>query len=125
MRRGFLFSSFLHVGIVLVAYFHLWDLVFPAKPLEDTPIVVQLINVAPETRATQVNQTPPKPTEKPEEKTVEAPKQPPTPEPPQQVAQAQPEPPKPEPPKPEPPKPEPPPPPPPPPAPVPAPAPKP
>ena len=130
MRRGVLFSSLLHVGIVLVAYFHLWDLVFPSPPLEDTPIVVQLVNVAPETRATKLNDTPPKPTEKPEEKTVEAPKQPPKPEPPkppppappQQTAQAQPEPPKPEPPKPEPPKPETPPPPP---APVPAPAPKP
>ena len=134
MRRGVLFSSILHVLVLGLAYFHLWDLLFPPQPLEETPIVVELVNIAPETRATRVNTTPPKPQAKPEDQAAEdqpAPKQPPKPTPPPpapppsapppaptptpQVAQAQPEPPKPEP------KPEQPPPPPPPPAPAPTP----
>jgi hypothetical protein len=81
MRRGVVFSSFLHVAVVMLAYFHLWDLIFPPRPLEDTPIAVQLINLAPETRATKLNQTPPKPTAKPEDESVEAPNQPPKPQP--------------------------------------------
>ena len=134
MRRGVLFSSILHVAVLGLAYFHLWDLLFPPQPLEETPIVVELVNIAPETRATRVNTTPPKPQAKPEDQAAEnqpASKQPPKPTPPPpapppsapppaptptpQVAQAQPEPPKPEP------KPEQPPPPPPPPAPAPTP----
>jgi outer membrane biosynthesis protein TonB len=115
MRRGVFFSSILHVAVLGLAYFHLWDLIFPPQPLEDTPIAVELINIAPETRATRPNQTPPKPKAKPEDETVEAPQlppkqppkltppppapppsatPPPTPAPPPQVAQAQPEPPK-------------------------------
>ena len=137
MRRGVLYSSVLHVTVLGLAYFHLWDLIFPPRPLEDTPIAVELVNIAPETRATRPNPTPPKPKAKPEEENVEAPqqppKQPPKPVPPPpapppsaappptppQVAQAQPEPPPlpapaptPKPPPPEPPKPPPPPPPP-------------
>src|SRR5215472_2795988 len=134
MRRGVLFSSILHALVLGLAYFHLWDLLFPPQPLEETPIVVELVNIAPETRATRPNQTPPKPQAKPEDQSAEnqpAPKQPPklTPPPPApppsapppaptptpQVAQVQPEPPKAEP------KPEQPPPPPPPPAPAPTP----
>ena len=98
---------------------------FAPKVLEQQPIAVQLVNIAPETRATQKNPTPPVPDEKPEVAQTQPPPkpQPPTPEPPK------PEPPKPEPPtppptpppppvpppepKPQPPKPEPPPPPPP------------
>ena len=115
MRRGVLYSSILHVAVLGLAYFHLWDLIFPAQPLEDTPIAVELVNIAPETRATRPNQTPPKPKAKPEDQSVEAPQQPPkqppkpvapppapapsaapspTPAPQPQVAQAQPEPPK-------------------------------
>ncbi len=116
MRRGVLFSSILHVLVLGMAYFHLWDLLFPPPPVEETPIVVELVNIAPETRATRVNTTPPKPQAKPEDLSAEdqpAPKQPPkqTPPPPApppsapppapaptpQVAQAQPEPPKPQP----------------------------
>jgi outer membrane biosynthesis protein TonB len=136
MRRGVFFSSILHVAVLGLAYFHLWDLIFPVQPLEDTPIAVELVNIAPETRATRPNQTPPKPQAKPEQESVEAPQQPPkqppkpvppppapppsaapppTPAPQPQVAQVQPEPPKAEP------KPEQPPPPPPPPAPAPTP----
>jgi len=76
MRRGFLFSGVLHIGVVLLAYMHLWDILFPPPPVEETPIAVQLVNIAPETRATQPNPNP-KPAEKPEEKPVEAPKEPP------------------------------------------------
>jgi hypothetical protein len=93
-RRTLLYSALFHVAVAVALYgfyhFHFFDRVIA----EDTPLVVQLVNPAALTRATEVNPTPPKP-EKPKE-----------------VAQA--EPPKPEPPKPEPPKPEPPPPPPPP-----------
>jgi hypothetical protein len=113
MRRGVLFSSILHALVLGLAYFHLWDLLFPPQPLEETPIVVELVNLAPETRATRVNTTPPKAQAKPEDQSAEnqpAPKQPPKPTPPPpapapsapppapaptpQVAQAQPEPPK-------------------------------
>src|SRR5215469_15994730 len=116
MRRGVLFSSILHALVLGLAYFHLWDLLFPPQPLEETPIVVELVNIAPETRATRPNQTPPKPQAKPEDQSAEdqpAPKQPPklappppapppsapppAPAPTPQVAQVQPEPPKPEP----------------------------
>jgi hypothetical protein len=79
MRRGVFFSSVLHVLVLGLAYFHLWDLIFPPRPLEDTPIAVELVNIAPETRATRPNQTPPKPKAKPEEENVEAPQQPPKP----------------------------------------------
>src|SRR4029077_19178425 len=77
MRRAVLYSSILHVAVLGLAYFHLWDLIFPPQPLEDTPIAVELINIAPETRATRPNQTPPKPKAKPEDETVEAPQLPP------------------------------------------------
>ena len=76
MGRGFLYSGVLHIGVVLLAYVHLWNLLFPPPPVEETPIAVQLVNIAPETRATQPNPNP-KPAEKPEEKPVEAPKEPP------------------------------------------------
>jgi len=122
MRRGILFSSTLHVAVVLLAYFHLWNLLFPPPPEEPATIAVELVNIAPETRATKVNPNP-KPAVKPADETVEGPKEPPkeppkpTPPPPPspppapapEVAQA---PPQPEPPKPEPPQPPPPPPPP-------------
>src|SRR5579859_3001244 len=112
MRRGVLFSSILHVLVLGMAYFHLWDLLFPPPPVEETPIVVELVNIAPETRATRVNTTPPKAQAKPEDLSAEdqqPPKQtppppapapsapPPAPAPTPQVAQVQPEPPKPEP----------------------------
>jgi outer membrane biosynthesis protein TonB len=90
-RSTLLYSALFHVGVAGALYglyhFHFFDRAI----VEDTPLVVQLVNPAAITRATEVNLTPPKP-EKPKE-----------------VAQA--EPPKPEPPKPEPPPPPPPPPP--------------
>lgn len=96
-RGSFLYSLMLHVAVVLAFVFGLPHL-FEAKIPDNEPIAVQLVNVAPETRATQVNTAPPVRQAKPEL----AQNEPPKPEPPK------PEPPKPEPPKPEPPKPAPP-----------------
>ena len=115
MRRALLCSGTLHVAVGLLAYFHLWDLLFPPAPELPMTIAVTLVNVASETHATKPNPKP-KPTDKPAEETVEAPPEPPKPPQPKppppspppapMVAQAPtPEPPHPEPPKPEPPKP--------------------
>jgi hypothetical protein len=123
-RVGLILSAVLHLILVLVIVFGLPSF-FEPKPVEDTPIAVELVNLAPETRATQLTQTPPKPKAKPEEVAQatppkpEPPKpEPPKPEPPKPAPapvpkppEPKPEPPKPEPPKPEPPKPAPPPPP--------------
>jgi outer membrane biosynthesis protein TonB len=99
LQRGSLIvSAILHVAVLSFTFIVLPEF-FTRKPLEETPIAVQLVTLADETKATQLTKTPPKPNAKPEP----------------QVAQATPEPPKPEPPKPEPPKQAPPPPPPPPP----------
>jgi hypothetical protein len=98
MQRGSLiFSAIFHAAIMAFVVLGLPQF-FAHKPLEDTPIAVQLVTLADKTQATQITKTPPKPNAKPDV----------------QVAQATPEPPKPEPPKPEPPKEAPPPPPPPP-----------
>jgi len=97
-RSSLILSAIFHLVVVVLVFVGLPQL-FTPKPLEDTPIAVQLVTLAPETRATQLTKQQPKPDAKPEP----------------QIAQATPEPPKPEPPKPEPPKPTPPPPPPPPP----------
>ena len=88
--------------VVLVAVIGLPRL-FTPKEIEDQPIAVQLVNVAPETRAMQQNPTPPVPDAKPE------PPQPPppAPKPPTPAPAPTPPPPAPTPPKPEPPKPEP------------------
>src|SRR6266403_819911 len=95
-RSSLITSAIFHLALLVLVFVGLPQL-FTPKPLEDTPIAVQLVPLAPETRATKLPKTPPKPDAKPEP----------------QIAQATPEPPKPEPPKPEPPKPAPPPPPPP------------
>jgi len=120
-RGGVIFSAVLHLAVVLAVIFGLPQL-FERKLPEETPLVVQLVNVAPETHATQVTQTPPTPNKPQETAQVEepAPKPKPKPEPPKPPPPAPPPVPKPPepaptPPKPEPPKPEPPPPPPPPP----------
>jgi outer membrane biosynthesis protein TonB len=120
-RQSFIVSAVLHLTVLLAAVLGLPRL-FEPKVIEDQPIAVTLVNIAPETRATQKNTTPPVPDQKPEVAQAEPqPKpQPPTPEPPK------PEPPKPQPPTPPTPPPPPPPPPPPaPPPPVPTPEPKP
>lgn len=112
-RRGYVFSAALHFAVVLMAVLGLPSL-FKAKPLEDTPIVVELVNKAPETHATRKADTPPKPKAKPEEiaeaeqpkpepKKVEPPKPAPAPEPTPKPPEPKPEPPKPVPPTPTPP----------------------
>ena len=108
--RAYAYSAGFHLAVLGallgMVHFHL----FERKIDEEQPIVVQLVNVAPETHATQLTHEMPKPV-KPEEVAQAEPPKPPEPKP---------EPPKPEPPKPAPPpesKPEPPPPPPPPPTP--------
>jgi hypothetical protein len=93
--QGYVSSALFHVAVVTtlyaVAYLHL----FPSPPAEEQPIVVEVVNLAPETRATQDNPKPAK-TEKPDEKTVEAPPPPkkkpdvPKPPPPPQEARAEP-----------------------------------
>lgn len=102
-RGSFLFSAALHVAVVLAFVLGLPQL-FERKIAEDEPIAVQLVNVAPETRATQVNPTPPVPQAKPELAQTEPPKPtPPKTEPPPTPAPAPPPPvEKPQPPKPEP-----------------------
>ena len=90
-RTGYIASGALHVLIVLLFLVGLPNF-FKRDLPQDMPLVVQLVKLAPETRATQIAKTPPKPDAKPE--VVDD-----TPPPPKPV------PPKPEPPKPEPPKP--------------------
>jgi hypothetical protein len=101
-RRSLITSGVLHFAVLLAMLLGLPH-IFDKKIIEDQPIAVQLINVGPVTRATQVTQTPPVPDAKPDVPQTAPPKPtpPPTPTPPK------PEPPKPEPPKPEPPKPDP------------------
>jgi hypothetical protein len=124
-RGSVIFSAIFHLAVVVLVFVGLPQL-FKPKPLEDMPIAVQLVTLAPETRATQVTKTPPKPEAKPEPQVVEATPEPPKPEPPKQEPPKpapppppppppppEPKPLPPEPPKPEPPKPVPPPPPPP------------
>ncbi len=85
--RAFVYSAGFHfavlAGLLAFTHFH----IFERKIDEDQPIVVQLVNVAPETHATQLT------------------REMPVPKKPDQVAQAEPAPPKPEPPKPPPPEP--------------------
>ncbi len=92
-RQSFICSAVLHLMVVLAAVIGLPRL-FEPKVIEEQPIAVQLVNIAPETRATQKNPTPPVPDQKPDVAQTEPPPKPPPPTP---------EPPKPEPPKPEPP----------------------
>ncbi len=88
-RGGILFSCTLHLAVVALFFMHLH--LFEEPIPDETPIAVELVNLAPETHATEKTLTPP------------------TPKQPDKVAQNEPAP-KPEPPKPEPPKPPPPPP---------------
>src|SRR5215469_9303344 len=85
-RGSFLFSAFLHAA-VLIAFMVGLPRLFEHKILEDEPIAVQLINLAPETRTNQVTQTPPVPQAKPEVAQAEPPKpEPPKPPPPKAEA---------------------------------------
>src|SRR5258708_4606584 len=94
-RGSLIASAIFHLALLVLVFVGLPQL-FTPKPLEDTPIAVQLVTLAPETRATQLTKTPPKPRTQPPE---------PEPRPPEPKAELQkPEPPKAAP-KPEPPKP--------------------
>jgi hypothetical protein len=79
--RAYAYSAAFHVAVVLMLFslvhFHL----FERKIDEEQPIVVQLVNVAPETHATKKTQTPPTPEKPKEVAQVEAPKPPPEPKP--------------------------------------------
>src|SRR5436853_4983736 len=81
--RGLALSAVLHVllgGLLIIGLPRLFD----PPPLEEMPIAVQLVTIAPETRATQPNPNLPRPDAKPEVPEVEAPapKPQPKPEPP-------------------------------------------
>src|SRR5919198_417620 len=80
-RSAYFFSAAFHVVILTASVVH-FDL-FRKPPDEEQPIVVELVNIANETRATKLTQAPPKPQEKPPEQEVAQP-------PPQQQASNQP-----------------------------------
>jgi hypothetical protein len=81
--RGMVLSAVLHVVLGSLLIIGLPRLFDPA-PLEEMPIAVQLVTIAPETRATHPNPNLPRPDDKPEVPEVEAPapKPQPKPEPP-------------------------------------------
>jgi hypothetical protein len=82
MRGGVALSATLHVVIAGLIVFGLPNL-FRKPPVQETPIAVQLVTIAPETRATQPNPYVPKPEAKPEPPVAApAPKPEPKPEPP-------------------------------------------
>ncbi len=77
-RSGYIASGILHLGLVLIFLVGLPNLFRHPLP-EETPLVVQLVKIGPETRATQLTKTPPTPEAKPE---VAEAVPPPKPEPP-------------------------------------------
>jgi hypothetical protein len=82
--RGIALSAALHIvlgGFLIIGLPRLFD----PPPLEEMPIAVELVTIAPETRATHPNPNMPQPDAKPEVPQVEAPapKPQPKPEPPQ------------------------------------------
>lgn len=82
-RNGYIASGILHVGVLLLILLGLPN-VFRHKLPEETPLVVQLVKLGPETHATQLTKTPPVPDAKPDvAQDVPQPKPlPPLPEPP-------------------------------------------
>lgn len=81
-RGGIALSAGLHIGLFVLIVLGLPSL-FRHKPLEDMPIAVDLVTIAPDTRATQLNPFRPKPDAKPEPAVAPpAPKPEPKPEPP-------------------------------------------
>jgi hypothetical protein len=87
-RSGYIASGILHLGLVLLFLFGLPNF-FRHKLPEETPLVVQLVKLGPETRATKLTKTPPTPEAKPE--IAEEPP-PPKPEPPKPEAKPEPKP---------------------------------
>src|SRR5260370_21000053 len=83
--RGLVMSAAVHIGVLVLVVVGLPSL-FRHSPLEETPIAVDLVMIAPETRATQHNPYRPKPEAKPEVPlAAPAPKPEPKPEPPKPV----------------------------------------
>src|SRR5580698_4662574 len=83
MPGGIAASALMHLGIFALIVLGLPTLFRPPIP-EDQPIAVELVTIAPETRATHPNPNIPKPNAKPDIplNTAEAPKPVPKPEPP-------------------------------------------
>jgi outer membrane biosynthesis protein TonB len=78
--RGFALSAVLHAvlgGVLIIGLPRLFD----PPPVEEMPIAVQLVTIAPETRATHPNPNLPRPDAKPEVPEVEAPAPKPLPKP--------------------------------------------
>src|SRR6266853_6521839 len=82
MPGGIALSASLHIAMFALILFGLPSL-FHHPPPEETPIAVQLVTIAPETRATQPNPFRPRPEAKPDPAVAApAPKPEPKPEPP-------------------------------------------
>ena len=79
--RGIALSAALHLVLGSLFVFGLPRLFTPPPP-EDMPVAVELVMIAPETRATRPNPNPPRPDAKPEVPTADAPVTKPEPEPP-------------------------------------------
>ena len=78
--RGVALSVALHLVLGTLLILGMPRLFDPPIP-EEMPVVVQLVTIAPETRATRPNPTPPRPNAKPEPPIADAPVTKPTPEP--------------------------------------------
>ena len=79
--RGIALSAALHLVLGSLFIFGLPRLFTPPPP-EDMPVAVELVTIAPETRATRPNPNQPHPNAKPEVPTADAPVTKPEPEPP-------------------------------------------
>ena len=79
--RGIALSVALHLVLGGLFIFGLPRL-FAPQPPQDMPVAVELVTIAPETKATRPNPNPPRPTAKPEVPVADAPVEKPTPEPP-------------------------------------------
>src|ERR1700730_9915750 len=88
--RVYAYSALFHVAVAVMLYGLVHWHFFDRELEEETPMVVRLVNAAPETRATQVAKTQPKADKPPEVAQVETPKppelkpEPPKPQPPPQ-----------------------------------------
>lgn len=86
MPGGIILSASLHIGLLLLILLGLPNL-FHHPPPEESPIAVQLVTIAPDTKATHPNPYRPKPDAKPEPPVATpAPKPDPKPEPPTPIA---------------------------------------
>src|SRR5215831_6145169 len=79
--RGVALSVALHLVLGTLFILGLPRL-FDPPTSEEMPVAVELVTIAPETRATRPNPNPPRPQAKPEEPAVDAPVTKPQPEPP-------------------------------------------